>query len=332
MRHEKVVAILNLARKLASDAEGVTLDEMAEMVGVSRRTAERMRDAIEQCFSQLERLEDGRKVRFRMSANVMGGMFNAPTSQEMAELENAARGFETTGNSTRAATLRTLSHKIGASLRDPVRRRLSADIDAQLRAEAFGRQVGPKPISDPKILTLLREALLAGLMVKMCYGGESGGKSKWREVVPYGILFAPRYYLIAGVQNKPEPALFRLDRILSVEPMEEPGIPPETFDLKAYADRSFGVFQEEAVDVVLRFSQSAAADAKTYLFHPSQSVELGEDGTLTVRFKAGGLLQMVHHFMTWGNTVTVVSPSELKDLMQEQVAALYAHHVSKQTE
>ena len=331
MRHEKVVALLNLARKLASDAEGMTLDEMAEIVGGSRRTAERMRDAIEQCFSPLERLEDGRKVRFRMSANVMGGMFNVPTSQEMAELENAARGLEKAGDPTRATTLRSLSNKIGASLRDQVRRRLSADIAAQVQAEAFGRQVGPKPISDPKILTLLREALLAGRMVKIRYGDEATGKAKWREVIAYGILFAPRYYLIAGVKNKPEPALFRLDRILAIEVMDEAGSPPATFDLKAYADRSFGVFQEEAVDVVLRFSQAAAADAKSYLFHPSQSLEDEQDGTLTVRFRAGGLLQMVHHFMTWGSAVTIESPAELKELMQEQVAALYAHHVSELT-
>ncbi len=46
MRHEKATRLLELARLLASSAEGLTLDEMAQAMGVGRRTAERMRDAV----------------------------------------------------------------------------------------------------------------------------------------------------------------------------------------------------------------------------------------------------------------------------------------------
>ena len=50
MRHEKAARLLDLARMLASSAEGLTLDEMAERLGVGRRTAERMRDAVREAF------------------------------------------------------------------------------------------------------------------------------------------------------------------------------------------------------------------------------------------------------------------------------------------
>jgi hypothetical protein len=36
MRHEKLIELLDLARKLAGSAEGMTLDEMAEFSKVSR--------------------------------------------------------------------------------------------------------------------------------------------------------------------------------------------------------------------------------------------------------------------------------------------------------
>ena len=42
-----------------------------------------------------------------------------------------------------------------------------------------------------------------------------------------------------------------------VEVTDEPGAPPENFDLDAYASRSFGVFQEEAEDIVLKHSKGA---------------------------------------------------------------------------
>jgi hypothetical protein len=77
--------------------------------------------------------------------------------------------------------------------------RLDTDIDAQRRAEAFARQVGPRAYADPKILKTLTEALLAGVMVKFLYGEGSDAALRWRKVIPYGLLFAPRFYLVARI-------------------------------------------------------------------------------------------------------------------------------------
>ena len=74
------------------------------------------------------------------------------------------------------------------------------------------------------------------------------------------------------------------------------------FLLRAFAERSFGVFQEEPFDVVWRFSPNAAADAKTFLFHPT---------------RAGGALEMCWHLFTWGDEVEVLAPPYLKKLFRE---------------
>src|ERR1700689_3733299 len=92
MRSEKPADLLKLAVALAASAEGMTLDEMAEFSKVGRRTIERRCDAIETLFGPLDRTEDGRQVRFRMSGRGLGSFANAPTSEELAELENAVRG------------------------------------------------------------------------------------------------------------------------------------------------------------------------------------------------------------------------------------------------
>src|SRR5271166_5222473 len=94
MRLSKTVAVLTLARALTANFEGMTLDEMAALIGVGRRTAERMRDAVEAAFGPLEREDDGRKVRFRLAARSLGNFASAPTTEELAELENAARVLE----------------------------------------------------------------------------------------------------------------------------------------------------------------------------------------------------------------------------------------------
>jgi predicted DNA-binding transcriptional regulator YafY len=326
MRSEKPADLLKLARQLAASAEGMTLDEMAEFSQVGRRTVERRRDAIEAVFGPLDRVEDGRQVRFRMNGRGLGNFAVAPTSEELAELENAVRARVAAQDEVRAEILSSLQQKIRCSLRSAERVRLETDIDAQLRAEAFARQVGPRPYADPKVLSTLREALLTGVLVKFRYGEDGDAQPRWRKVIPYGLLFASRHYLVARVKSRPEPVLFRLDRMHDVEVTGEPGAPPEDFDLEAYAARSFGVFQEKAEDIVLRFDPSAAPDARTYLFHPTQTLTDEGDGSLTVRFRAGGLLQIAQHLMTWGRTVAIIGPDRLKELMWEEVEALYEHY------
>ncbi len=254
MRLSPTLSVLALARELAASAEGLTLDEMAGVVHASRRSAERMRDAVEAAFGPLGRIEDGRKIRFRLAARSLGNFAAAPTAEELTELENAARALEATGAASRAASLRTLRQKIGASLREADRRRLSVDVEAQLRAEAFACAVGPRPLADPAVLGKLREALLAGVQITFNYGDPP----RWRKVVPYGLLFGPRAYLVARAAHRDEPVLFRLDAIHDVKALDEPGAPPADFDLKAYAERSFGVFHEAPEEVVLRFAPSAA--------------------------------------------------------------------------
>ena len=81
------------------------------------------------------------------------------------------------------------------------------------------------------------------------------------------------------------------------------------------------------MDVVLRFTAEAKRDAAAFLFHPSQSLQENTDGTLTVRFTAGGIDEMCWHLVTWGESVTVEKPVRLRQRLAEMCAALAAHYV-----
>jgi predicted DNA-binding transcriptional regulator YafY len=72
------------------------------------------------------------------------------------------------------------------------------------------------------------------------------------------------------------------------------------------------------VDVTWRFSAEAAGLARTFVFHHSQSIEDEADGKLVVRFRAGGLLEMAWHLLSWGDQVEVIEPAALRDLMPEK--------------
>ena len=55
--------------------------------------------------------------------------------------------------------------------------------------------------------------------------------------------------------------------------------------------------------------------ARDYTFHPDQVMRDDEDGGLVVTFKASGWLEMTWHLYSWGDTVEVIAPAELQDLV-----------------
>ena len=70
-------------------------------------------------------------------------------------------------------------------------------------------------------------------------------------------------------------------------------------------------FQEEPIDVVLRFEAETADDAAGWLFHPSQSIEREPGGGLLMRFRASGVQEMCWHLFTWGTEVTILAPERI---------------------
>ena len=74
-------------------------------------------------------------------------------------------------------------------------------------------------------------------------------------------MFGRFNYLVAAELGVSEPRNWRLDRISELEILDTPGAAPEGFRLQDYADRSFGIYQDESEDVVLRILPHGAEDA-----------------------------------------------------------------------
>jgi predicted DNA-binding transcriptional regulator YafY len=324
MRHEKAGRLLELARMLASTAEGLTLDDMAERLGVGRRTAERMRDAVRDVFPQLEEVDDPPTRRFRIPAG-LDGLFQAPTAEELAALAAAAEVFGQQGAGARAGALRSLEQKVLSATRAAARRRLAPDLEALLQAETIAVQAGPRPFEDETVLAAVREALLSMRSLRFRYeGGATPGRV--REVTPFGVLFGRSNYLVADEGQGPRN--WRLDRLHDVVVAERAAARPDAFSLQAYADESFGIYQDDTEDVVLRVTPAGAEDALRWRFHANQVVEPQADGAVIVRFRASGMLELAWHLFTWGDKVQVLAPPALKATLVEQIEIARRAHAS----
>jgi predicted DNA-binding transcriptional regulator YafY len=319
VRYEKLEALLRFALDLRGNAEGLSLEDIQNRYGVSRRTAERMRDAIERVFPQLEQANPGEvPKRWRIRTGIVNNLAGFSV-EELAALNSSINLLRRENLSEPLARLETLSAKLKLLIRPDVARRIDPDLEALIEAEGTALRPGPRPAIATGVLSELRNAIIACRKVNLHYRARGTGRLSRQLVCPYGFLYGNRHYLVAYSMNAKarDYRLFSLSNIEKVEVSDTPFKRHKDFLLQAFAERSFGVFQEKAFDVVWKFSPEVAADAKTFLFHPTQTLEDQADGSLIVRFHAGGAREMCWHLFTWGNEVEVLAPPHLRKLFHE---------------
>lgn len=326
MRYERLKDIVDLAIRLQALRGGLTLDDIQQELSVSRRTAERLRDAVEWAFGPLDIVpSDDNRRHWRLRSDALRRLVSfAP--EELTTLTTAAATLERMHLGEHATKLRDIGHKLRATQRSEVLERLESDIETLVQAEGLAMRAGPRQPINPDLVSLLREAILTCRIIEFRYLARSTGLSSRQRVEPYGVLYGNRAFLVGRTDWSDEPHLWRLTGIDEAQLTDERFEREPAFDLQRYAKRSFGTFQEKAVQVILRFDAYAAVDASAFLFHPDQSTEEHDDGTLTVRFRAGGINEICWHLFTWGEHVTVEKPIRLRRRLAKMCASLASHH------
>jgi len=311
--------VIDLARRMAASAEGLSLDEIARDMRVGRRTAERMRDAVLMLFPQVDEVSDPPSKRWRIRGG-LSAFEQAPTATEMLELSKAATALRAAGEPARATALEGLERKLKAAMRSTTLNRMAPDLEALVRAETIAVQAGPRPSADEAMLTAIRAAVLAQQPLGFTYS-RPGAEPRRRSVAPCGVMFGRANYLVAADRETGRIQTFRLDRMSHVAPQEGMAVPPADFDLGVFASQSFGIYQDEIEDVVLRIAPEGAAEARGWRWHPTQSFEDQPDGGVIVRFRASGMRELAWHLFTWGEQVQILSPQRLKAVMAGELAA-----------
>ena len=161
MRHEKAEALLRLALALQATRTGLSLDEIEQAFGVSRRTAERMRDAVERVFPQLEQANPGEvPKRWRLPAGTLNRLV-AFTADDIAQLMTARDVMRRAGLESQADLIGTLADKLRALMTAQALRRIEPDLEALAEARGLAMRPGPRPGIRPAVMSALQEAIIA---------------------------------------------------------------------------------------------------------------------------------------------------------------------------
>lgn len=309
---------LRLVHALTQSIEGLTLDEMAELLDVNRRTVERMRNVILVHFD-LDEMVDGRIKRFRIKDSP-GRAYSRPKAGEIAALQAVVTAGKREGTAN-ADTLDHLLSRIKIAFDSSERRRMDNDLELLTRLQRSRVLAGPAVIASPQDLTAIQSAILESRCVEFDYRPGGSEEPAWRRVIPHGLVHGPITYLVGKIPDRNDPPYtYRLDRMSDVRVSEVMGWAPEDWDLDAWLARSFGIYHEDGHDIELRVRPWAVKRAQAWRFHPDQRLE-ADDDELLVRFHSGGLLELVNHLFAWAEDLVIEGPPALCELMAERLDA-----------
>lgn len=319
MSFQKAADLLRLAELATARYQGISLAEIEEVFAVDRRTAQRMTKALEAMFPNcITQVDDERRKFWKLRADDARMMLaQGIRDSELAALELAIRRADREGLVTEVRALSGLRDRLLAAMPRPHARRAEADAEAVLEAHGFASRPGPQARVGPDLMGVIGAALKGPHVLTVAYAG-GRDPDRARRLEPHGLLLGTRRYLVAreaGSDGRMQH--YRLDRITSARLEADSFARDPDFDLTTHAARAFGSFHadHEYGEVIWRFTPTAAATAREFLFHPSQEMTEDADGSLTVRFTASGHLEMAWHLYMWGDAVEVLAPEPLREMV-----------------
>ncbi len=326
--------LLRLSVQMQANAEGISIQEICEDYNVSRRTAERMRDAILRVFPQVEELVEGRQKRWRMPPQTTSKL-NTPSLEELIALNRGAATAEAQGDLHTASSLLSLSEKLRANLGRKAQLKMEPDLEGLIEADYVAVRPGPREAIPDKTIQLLRTAILTQQKISAYYDIKCMGfiqkhheaRSRNVEVGPLGFIMGNgTLHLVAISKNEHQSIKrYEISKLRDLKLLEIPFERPENFDLEKFSSGAFEIFRSLLRPVEWRFTPAVADIAANYQFHKDQKMIRNEDGSLTVSFITSGVKEMAWHLFRWGDQVEIISSRQLKEEYKGQVKAIAEH-------
>jgi len=322
LRYSRMSDIIQVTIRMQGSQEGLTLIDIAEELNASKRTAERIKNAILRNFPQIGELKTDGKfkrwgfINFTGQREFLSGIIGF-LPEEVLELEKLRKQAITKGNEQKAITIKGIVDKIKALMRDSKDNSYNAEenIKTLLELEGYAISQFTKEKLDFNTLMIIREAMKNKKMLSFKYT-KRNGETTTRKVAPYGILYNFKNYLVAKEKLV---KLFDLNGLTDITIENDNFQPAKDFILKDFASKSFGIYQERPLQVKLLFDNEASEDALNYHFHPTQIVKENKDGTVEVEFCAGGTKAICWELFKWSEHVKILEPQRLKDLYNEEL-------------
>jgi len=313
--YDRKARLLFLLHLMTHHSRGLTLEAIAERCNVSIRTTRRDLHGLEAEWGAKFYKEDDRWV-------LLPGMvlppvlFNPP---EAMAIFMAAR-LLLAQSSVYNHDIETTFTKLGSVVQPALRAEIGKTLDWMRRHRPDSAAV--------KMLNVVSQCWTERCRVRIKYWTLNAASAEVRVIDPYFIqpsALEHAVYVIAFCHLRHEIRVFRLDRIIEAQALDETFEIPTDFDADEYLNAYWSVTATgEPKTVRLRFRPEVARIARETVWHHSQVTEPLTDGSAVVTMKLAPTRDLVSFILGWSDMVEVLQPAGLRQRVAEA-----AKHVLK---
>lgn len=317
-RGQEVIRQWKLLKEVESARYGLTVERLAELLGVTTRTIRRDLAQLQEAGFPLEQRQRDHGRTWTLSRDAFKGLMDSGlTLSELCALYFSRALMDYLAGTPFRKDLASAFEKFESCLTAAQLKYLE-DFPTVLTAKPEPRK---KAGSDaPSHVGRLTTAALEHRRVEMTYYSFHSRKVKSYVLEPYQVYYAQGgLYVIAAVPAYGEVRQFAIERIRTLRMTDDRFDKVAAVEVGRLAD-SLGVNMGGRPETVtIEFQPAAAPYVAEREYHPSQSIETTSDGTLVLRMKVVVDWALSAWVLGFGAGARVIGPRRLARAIVEQV-------------
>ena len=329
-RNAEVIRQWSILRDLEASRRH-TIDDLSKRTGVSTRTIRRDLEALQSAgFPLYDEIHEGKRY-WTLEQRAFRRLDDTGfTLAELSALYFSRTLVECLASTPFHTDVRSAFDKLAAALTPGMRQFLDRlPLAIQARADPGSRAAqpttgdlggGPKEAAARSArMAQLLDATLHHRRVSMRYHSLSSSREKAYLVEPYRLVFAQGgLYLVAFVPEYAELRTFSVDRIAGFSVTEERFEPMELAE-DAFA-HSLGVHQGTPPErIEIAFDARIARYVKERIWHPSQTIEDRQDGSVILRLNVSNDWALRSWILGFGPLARVLSPAHVAAQILDEI-------------
>ena len=174
----------------------------------------------------------------------------------------------------------------------------------------------------------ISEAVNERRSIEVLYQTLYSGETTERRIDPYGLVYYEGSWVLMGYCHLRDCVRhFAIDRINRLRVTNFYFKLKDDFDLNEHVAGSWGVYDEDKVDVTVRF----AAEVADYItrkdkWHPSEIRQILPNGDVELAFRVAGVDEIKRWIYSWLPYVRVIEPKCFREQIREELASAVKNH------
>ncbi len=319
-RFDRIYRLHNL---LSNRRYPISIKDIMEQLECSNSTATR----------SIENLRDNLNAPLEYSREANGYYYNQQSAQKPYQLPGLwFSAEELHGLLICRQILQNISPGILSKQIDALQQRINTMLSKEhspqpvIADKVFFASVGRR-LKDDSQFKRIATALFGNKQIYIQYSarGESG-KNTERILSPQKLIYyRDNWYLAAHCHQRNDLRIFSVDKINSVQILEQDNLPVDDKKLQTFLHSSYGIFTGKAEHTaILEFNAQRAQWTADEDWHPQQQGQWLPNGSYQLSIPFNDSRELVMDILKYGADVKVVAPEFLQQQIIEKINALQA--------